>query len=112
MRKAPLNRVLKPWSHFWKLKALSQPGILMKIESQLHPIHTRLPSILKGNYFAGVLLIDHCKLNRGDDMMAKKNTEVWRLSVLSATCCRLELCIDPIVASRINVFNIFAVIHD
>ncbi len=96
----------------WNLMgSLSQP-ILTRIAWLLCLILCLGLMIQIERSFVGVRGELNCILFKTYDRVAKKNTQIWRLSVLSLVCyykCYTDwILINPILAHRINKINFFA----
>lgn len=53
-------------------------------------------------------MFSNCKIMINNDKVAKKNTQIWRLSVLSKAKCYYRACIILNIALSAIKFNTFA----
>jgi len=93
---------------FLSLRNYSLQRMLMTLRSQLDL--TSLMGILTGNHtlFVGANEEVNCNEINCYDTVTKKNTQISRLSVLSVVCYDYMVLVNPIVASRAIIINIFA----
>lgn len=82
--------------------------ILMEIEWQLNLISNMGISTDKTRCFVGVIVKVNCKEFNLYDILTKKNTQIDRLSVLSAAKSYKLSTNKPIIACCANLINTFA----